>query len=368
LDDLEVKPACTADQKSMTNQVAAQLQFPGTTNSRYVVHERQANLTGGYYITGDLTKVWKKLPARTHKSMLLESFIKPNTKLIPLLKLKVGLEFSLCSGNARRITLWEAIRLSYVLQLTPNTSHAERCTHELGSKECIMSCWQVMERSTGIDSLDVPESSNTSHPNAPGMTCISNLQARRIIIDRIADLAVTGVDPDNSLQAWRPFGTSAYTLRVLIQSKAHFHHWIPVLVDSRDTSTFAVVTKRCLEFHSRVYNSACQQSCSAAKGTVLSTRIMLDTGNLPRHDNHPNRPALAMASQSRKPDPTPVISVVAPSTIISEDGKTQLQMGALLFGHSRPPLFTEEHISSFQASYHCKINLEKFLSRGHRYC
>ncbi|KAJ5734419.1 hypothetical protein N7493_003205 [Penicillium malachiteum] len=261
---LVVNKKCKSSIPLIQQQIASRLQYPGTSKSRYVSDGFEIQLTAGQYATAGLVKKYKRLPNRTLKAMLIEDCPKPDTKLVPLLNLWVGLEVSACTGNAQRVKLWDALRLSQAdVQSKENTSG---CSHAVGSKECIDSCWTKWQSDDEIDSLD----------DIPGVKKhLTGAEARRIIIHSILALEHSGVDNEGILQVCWPFSHSPANCAVLPSSPRELHHWFRVVKDSRDTSSFAVFSQRCLEFSDQSFCVPCKNKhVNSSRQTILATRIL----------------------------------------------------------------------------------------------
>ncbi|KAJ5708304.1 hypothetical protein N7488_008105 [Penicillium malachiteum] len=261
---LDVNKECKSSIPLIQQQIAYRLQYPGTSKSRYVSDGFDIQLVAGQYATAGLVKKYKRLPKRTLKAMLIEDCPKPDTKLVPLLNLWVGLEVSACTGNAQRVRLWDALRLSQAdVQSKENTAG---CTHPVGSKECIVSCWTKCQSDDEIDSLYEIQVVK-KHP--------TRAEARRIIIHSILALEHSGVDSDGSLHVCWPFSHSPANCPILPSSPRELHHWFRVVKDSRDTSSFAVFSQRCLEFPDQSFCVPCKERyVSSPRQTILATRIL----------------------------------------------------------------------------------------------
>lgn len=275
---LTVNDKCQTQIGLIQQQIASQLQIPGAYRGHYVGDGYEVNLGGGEYVTGGITKKWKKIPARTQKSALIEICDKPNTRLMPLLKLQVGLEISACTGNARRISLWDAICISQKRGTRSKDGVANSlnpCEHGIGDINCISSCW-VNEENEGIDCLG----NRTNEQKV-----LSGLDARRRIIDCIKLFEYTGIDHDGSLQAWWPFTDTPLTCRISPVTTNDVTNWFRLIKDTRDTSAFPIVSQRCFEIRAHGNIQKCSRPCknghSRIAQTGLSTRIMLDPLWLP---------------------------------------------------------------------------------------
>ncbi|KAF9893461.1 hypothetical protein FE257_010773 [Aspergillus nanangensis] len=274
---LNVNENCQTQISSIQQRMAGQLQLPGTTKAHLAVDGYEVNLGGGQYLSAGVVKKWKRMPARTHKSVLIELCQHPNTQLLPLLKLRVGLEVSACTGNAQRVTLWDALRLSQTkMGATRKVSGPKGpCEHNIGDINCIWSCWSRCNSASGIDCLaDTPR----EEEKVP-----SKYDARRLIIHSILALQHTGVDYEANLQAWWPFSDCPLTSRISPTSREP-HPWFQLIKESRDVSTFAVLSRRCLEFYERkclqLHSDSHKSSPVKVQQTGLYTRVLLNGGNL----------------------------------------------------------------------------------------
>jgi hypothetical protein len=267
---LVVNENCKSSIPLIQQQIACQLQYPGTCKSRYVNDGFDVQLVGGQYATAGLVKKYKRIPKRTLKAMLVEDCAKPDTKLVPLLNLWVGLEVSACTGNAQRVRLWDALRLSQAG--APSKNNVSCCPHAVGSKSCIASCWTRWQSDDEIDSLG-----GTLGPNKH----LDGADARRIIIYSILALEHSGVDSEGNLQVCWPFSYSPVNYPILPSSPKRSHHWFRVVKDSRDTSTFAVFSQICLEFPERglvrSFSAPCRDGHCRPFQTILATRIVTST-------------------------------------------------------------------------------------------
>jgi hypothetical protein len=271
---LTVNETCRFNTSLKEQCMASRLQLTGTTRSQLVDDGYEVNLMGGQYVSGGIVKKWKRMPARTQKSVLIELCQKPNTKLSPLLKARVGLEVSACTGNAQRVTLWNALRLSQAKPAaTGNMASPEYyCEHTIGDINCIHSCWS---RPSSVEEID-----NISEWHK----LLTLSDARRLVIQSILALEHTGIDGEGNLQAWWPFSESPLTSRISRSTSKETHDWFRMIKDGRDVSSFAVLSQRCLEFGER----RCVQKLSGASRngsckvyqTGLYTRILPVKGTL----------------------------------------------------------------------------------------
>lgn len=172
----------------------------GTHDAYYVPDAYQANIAAGQYVNAGTSKVWKRRPATTLKDILIGYCGKPSlpsTALASILSLRVGLEWSLCTSNARRISLWETLKLAF-----PN--------HQLALETAV----------TGNDS-----------------EMISNF---------LCHLQATGLEvSDKGMLLFWPFQSC---LPQVLQMRKDVPRWTKMLKDDRDTACFAVASNRCLTY------------------------------------------------------------------------------------------------------------------------
>lgn len=267
---LVVNEKCKSSISIIGQQIASRLQYPGTSKSQYVSDGYDIQLVGGQYVTAGLMKKYKRIPKRTLKAMLIANCTKPDTRLVPLLNLRVGLEVSACTGNAQRVTLWDALRFSQTS--THSTDSPIYCAHNVGDKNCIISCWSRWQSVDEIDSLG----------HFPGqIKLLTGLEARRVIINSILALEHSGVDGEGNLQVSWPFYDSPLNCPVLPSTRKESHNWFRVIKDTRDSSSFAVFSQRCLEFPEKGIMRSCSAPCreehSKPLKTTLLTRILTPT-------------------------------------------------------------------------------------------
>lgn len=264
---LSVNEECKSSISSIQRQIAGRLQYPGTCKAKYVKDGLDFQFGGGQYVTGGLVRKYKRMPKRTLRAMLLEDCKNPNTKLVPLLGLRVGLEVSACTGNAQRVTLWDALRLSQTgVQASDNALY---CEHKIGDRNCISACWTRYHSSNEIDSFEGQPTDGKP---------LSGPQARRIIINSLLALEHTGLDSEGNLQVAWPFSDIPAHCPVLPSTPKEANNWLRVVKETRETCSFLIFGQRCLEF----YDQSLIRSCSAPYidgharplQTILSTQIL----------------------------------------------------------------------------------------------
>jgi hypothetical protein len=212
------------------NEVACSFLFPGVSKDYYESDTFSIQAAGGYMITAGASVSVKRRPGTRLKSRIVEYCRDPNVDLIPILRLRIGLEVSVCTGNAQRISLWEALRLANVFfgstsSIQSRIPEVAACSHQIGDTLCVQECWV----------------------RSDGPKPITNKDARAYILTAISNLQFTGLDKDNALHLWWPFTQEPNTLPIQETSTGE-HNWVHMLKDSRDSATFAVMSPHCLEY------------------------------------------------------------------------------------------------------------------------
>ena len=216
---------CQKDIMHVQNELACL--FPGASKDCYEPDKFGIQAAGGCLITAGASLDVRRRPGTRLKSRIVEYCRNPNSDLSSILKLRVGLEVSVCTGNAQRISLWEALRLfsSSTSSVHSQISEAATCAHQTGDILCVQECWM----------------------RSDGTRPITNMDARAFILTALSNLQFTGLGSDNALHPWWPFTQELNTLPIKETSTGR-HNWIHMLKDSQDSATFAVMSPRCLEY------------------------------------------------------------------------------------------------------------------------
>lgn len=258
---------CQSDIARIQAHIHHQLPIAGTCKEHVTGGDYEVQMTGGQFVNVSLVKKFKRYPMRTRKMSLIEECKNPKVKLIPLLKLRIGLEVSACTGNAQRVTLWDALRLSQKRPCHPG--RVSYCDHEVADKNCIRSCWTRCSPTDDVDSdVNIPRESSK----------MGTADVRRLIIDAIIALEHTGIDHEGNLQACWPFTDIRRTRCIKRSTGNESNNWLRAVEDTREVATFAVVSQRCLEFQHSVLSRPCSITCRPnirKIKNVLSTRILL---------------------------------------------------------------------------------------------
>ncbi|KAK3614784.1 hypothetical protein LTR22_027664 [Elasticomyces elasticus] len=205
--------SCGFDMATFEQSNASSLRVIGTHPAYYLPDQYQANFTAGYYVNIGVQKVWRRVPASTHKSALMSHFPMLKGRMEAVLELQVGLEMSACTGNARRVTLREALTLAYP------------------DKEATLTAAYSRDDSAAIAVY-------------------------------LANLQMTGTTLQGELAAFWPFSRG---LPEVIQRPSAA--WASMLRDSHTAACFAVLSTRCLAYRSidPVKHRPIQRLCSISR-------------------------------------------------------------------------------------------------------
>ena len=209
---LRENPNCGTTVQDAERCVADALQPPGTYRAAYVPDGITASITAGRYATMTIGKTWKKREGRTYKDSIVGRLQFETTDMMPYLRLRVGLEVSLCTGNARRTTLWDTLCLAFA-----NVP----CSHPIGDVVCVNHCLNKL--------------ANINSPLGA-----VQLPTREKVLHAVKLLAETGVRDDTFLRVWWPHGQ----VDLVYVVKAT---WVQMLEDTDLTSAWAVGSLQCLE-------------------------------------------------------------------------------------------------------------------------
>jgi hypothetical protein len=108
-------PGCKLDAKSrQLSTEACRLEYVGTSPRQWTVDTKAVNLAVGWSGSSIGTnRTWKLRPATTWKGVMLLYCARPDRNIAPLMHKRVGLEKSICTGNARRVSLLDALMSAF---------------------------------------------------------------------------------------------------------------------------------------------------------------------------------------------------------------------------------------------------------------
>ncbi|GLI73158.1 hypothetical protein PoHVEF18_001368 [Penicillium ochrochloron] len=276
---LSINEGCRAQINYLQARILPRLQPCGAHKAYHTLEgfdlTMQATMGSSVQAGGKIK--YKRNPARTWKTSIIESCKYGRPHLRSLLSSNIGLEVSACTGNARRWTLWDVLRLSHTTarqsSISPQQEESSTCEHRIADPKCIQSCWT---RLFSTDDFDTP----VNIPPEGDEKRVEYL--RRIILNSIIALEDTGVDHENHLQAYWPFTGIPRTQRIEVSPSScsgETNNWIRVIKDTRDVATFAVVSQRCMEVHHghiRTCTMPCQVAHLPHPKTTLYTRMLLN--------------------------------------------------------------------------------------------
>jgi hypothetical protein len=304
---LSINEGCRAQINYLQARILPRLQPSGAHNAYHTLEgwDLTMQATMGSYVQAGGALKWKRNPARKWKTSIIEKckYGKPNLR--SLLSSYIGLEVSACTGNAHRVTLWDALRLSQTtanrqqgISPLPLPQQSTPCRHRIADPDCIQKCWTRLFSTDDIDtSVNIPPEGDPTRKE----------YLRRIIMNAIIALEDTGVDHDNNLQAYWPFTETSRTHRIEPSpSHSEINNWIRVIKDSRDVATFAVVSQRCMEAHHGLVRT-CTMPCRVANlnsaKTTLYTRILLNPPFQSTCTENHDHTMLSMGNEVDRPIP-----------------------------------------------------------------
>jgi len=89
---------------------ACKLEYVGTSARQWTADTKAVNLTVGWSGSSLSTnRTWKLRPATTWKEVMLLYCARPGKDIVPLMQKRVGFEWSICTGNVRRVSLFDAL-------------------------------------------------------------------------------------------------------------------------------------------------------------------------------------------------------------------------------------------------------------------
>lgn len=206
------------------------LRAAGVTAPFYERDGYQANLTGGFYITGSIVRTWRRMPGRTHKSMILAWCGNRTEDPTDLLQMRIGVEISCCTRNARRITFWHLLKIVYTLG-------SVECDHPPLSIDCISDCWRAGVPST----IRPPRSGNCADPR------YYHSVVRVLAARALKNMENTGLTADDHIKTnWSPSKDPCEL--TLVKDWKNEYSWAPLLRDRLDMASFVTMSSACLEY------------------------------------------------------------------------------------------------------------------------
>ncbi|KAJ5287950.1 hypothetical protein N7478_003636 [Penicillium angulare] len=145
---------CQSSIQRFQKQVANDHTIPGACEEFFSFEDRefQVGFQSQHGPVANVTWLHKRYPMKSMKETIRSGSTSKTIdyrKFLGILKLRIGLEISACTGNAQKITLWDALRLSRTDRgLPPNL----KCKHAVGDLVCIQSCWTQLAKPRFLNS------------------------------------------------------------------------------------------------------------------------------------------------------------------------------------------------------------------------
>ena len=136
----------------LANSTSFRSRAKGTKPRRVYLDNFTGGLTVGIHANLNVSGTFKYKEGITNKERIVGQMKQGGIcmSFLDLLSLEVGLMISVCSWNAERVTLWQALRLAFVQsgehRITSAADRLDRCSslgHQLGDPRCIMECFNI---------------------------------------------------------------------------------------------------------------------------------------------------------------------------------------------------------------------------------
>ena len=251
---IKINSACPLDSQKCRNSSSSQgfLCNLGTQASYWELAERQVAFQAGYYTVLQVGNMYARKLGRTVKQQMIEQW-----SLLPNLRMLVvpwGLQISLCTGIAKRVSLRKLIEDSIF-------AHVDTLKYEQWHK-MLPGARAAFQGSIDLEAYIEGLSSDEK-------ICLI------AIIGYILDLLKhTGVDRKGEYLSilWPDALSTSYGVKVQCNEK---NAWTRILQDSESSATFAAITSTCFEGHDR----ACRNMVTPPwqdYGGFLSTAVCHD--------------------------------------------------------------------------------------------
>lgn len=243
-----INNACRLDEEESHRLSAPCLTTCGTEASQWIADERQILIQGGQYIQLSVGNIYHKVPKKTLKALLLDTWA--TLQDVRIFNYFFGVQVSLCTGVARRVPLRaliedpllhfvDTLRIEGWTALKPSARKA--FAGEIDYDEWICSL------------------SDKQHK------CIREVCGKLLEL-----LKNTGFDRKGMMRVLWPSKTNPYLCAKAIPEKAQV--WCRILRDSEWCATFVVATRQCLE----TAKQRCQKKRAVpwhGGGTIFATAV-----------------------------------------------------------------------------------------------
>ncbi|KAJ5727493.1 hypothetical protein N7493_005313 [Penicillium malachiteum] len=214
-------------------------------------HEFQLGIASQYGPTANFTVKHKRHPKKSMKETIISEYANTpcdDRVFLAILRLRIGLEISLCTGNTQRRSLWDVLRLSYT---EVGGSFDTSCSHEVGDLDCVRICWTRLSKQN-----------------------LCRDKARKTLVHAIRRLRHTGINQQGNLEAHWPF-VGVPTNQHILSTKCN--RWFNIIRDIREAATFAVMSQRCLEFLDREQEGLCSKLVHSNDFLYRQTCLLIHT-------------------------------------------------------------------------------------------
>ncbi|KAF8534299.1 hypothetical protein BDD12DRAFT_983946 [Trichophaea hybrida] len=192
------------------------------SNSRWQSENRQLGLAAGQFITLNAVGTQKRVDGVTLKEAISDKW--KSKKDLSILTSPWGLEFSLCTGVARRVMLkdlFEGLVIEYAKNKIPR--EWERLEH------CF---WSIFHATAEQFSKGVRYLAETNEKDYNGLWEFCNIAFDILILTGVPSHA-------NFIKIWWPCNNETFGFKIN-------EGWPQLLKDATDRATFAVATPKCL--------------------------------------------------------------------------------------------------------------------------
>ena len=255
----QVNPKCSKTSGQLYTNLKSRNEemFLGTDRTRFSLESHTLNLGVSHLVNLAYQPGFKRIPGRTVKAMLILDWSGETPTPLGLDAI-FGLEVSACTGNARRIKLWEIFKVKEIHDFVEVTM-----ADHLPDSLLTSGFWDAFR--TDFDAFLRKWSADSSFRDA----------SRHVIRKVIQTLCDTGIDGDKQLRAWWPDAKGYRAFKI----KSDQNQWVRMLKDSDTTAVFAVISSNCFQYFNRE-GITCSSAVQSKKRTVLRTAVNLHEGSV----------------------------------------------------------------------------------------
>ncbi|KEY73249.1 hypothetical protein S7711_09630 [Stachybotrys chartarum IBT 7711] len=219
---IDINRDCPLDLEQSRKQSGPSLWPCGPEPSTWVLREKQALLQGGQYVTLSVGNVYHKVPKRTLKAWLLDTWSTFGD--VRIFNYCFGVQVSLCTGVARRVPL-RALIGPHLLEFIDKLKIDGWAALKLSAKNAFMG---EADFDQWLESLGGPE-----------YKCIQTVCGK--LLELLKD---TGFGRNGAMRILWPDNANPYFCVHAVPDRAKC--WSRILKDSEWCATFCVATELCL--------------------------------------------------------------------------------------------------------------------------